>query len=72
MHLRNRTECPEGVRNFWMGHADESMGDLYDKIKEDVEFRKEWAEKCGFGFELPSVVPNVPKKEVKTLILKAA
>jgi hypothetical protein len=48
------------------------MGDLYDKIKEDVEFRKEWAEKCGFGFELPSVVPNVPKKEVKTLILKAA
>jgi hypothetical protein len=20
-----------------------------------------WTEKCGFGFELPSVVPNVPK-----------
>lgn len=31
------------------------------KIKEDVQFRKMWAEKCGFGFELPSVVPNVPK-----------
>jgi integrase len=59
-HLRNRTACPEGLRNFWMGHADESMGDLYDKIKEDVKFRKEWAEKCGFGFELPPVVPNVP------------
>jgi integrase len=71
-HLRNRTACPEGLRKFWMGHADESMGDLYDKIKEDVEFRKEWAEKCGFGFELPSVVPSVPKKEEKSTILKAA
>jgi len=37
------------------------MDDLYDKIKEDVQFRKILAEKCGFGFELPSVVPNVPR-----------
>jgi hypothetical protein len=35
-----------------MGHADESMSDLYDKIKEDVAFRGEWAEGCGFGFNL--------------------
>jgi hypothetical protein len=48
-----------------MGHADESMGDLYDKIKDDLEFRKEWAEKCGSGFKLPSVVPNVPRIEEK-------
>jgi integrase len=71
-HLRNRTACHEGLLKFWMGHADESMGDLYDKIKEDVEFRKEWAEKCGFGFELPSVVPSVPKKKEQSTILKAA
>jgi len=32
-----------------MGHADENMSDLYDKIKEDVEFRSKWAEKCGFA-----------------------
>jgi len=37
------------------------MDDLYDKIKEDVQFREMWAEDCGFGFELPSVVPSVPK-----------
>ncbi len=37
------------------------MDDLYDKIKEDVQFRRKWAEQCGFGFELPSVVPSVPK-----------
>ena len=60
-YLRNRTTCPDGVRNFWLGHAGGGMGDLYDKIKEDVQFRKEVAEQSGFGFELPSIVPNVPK-----------
>jgi integrase len=60
-YLRNKTQRPDGLRNYWMGHAGDSMDDLYDKIKEDVQFRKTWAEKCGFGFELPSVVPNVPK-----------
>jgi hypothetical protein len=55
-----------------MGHADENMSDLYDKIKEDVEFRMKWAEKCGFGFELPSVVPNVPKNRHFVTTEKAA
>jgi integrase len=71
-YLRNRTECPEGLYKYWMGHAGESMSDLYDKIKEDVAFRKKWAEQCGFGFTLPSVVPNVPKKAPKTKAAKAA
>jgi integrase len=65
-YLQNKTQCPDGLRNYWMGHAGNSMDDLYDKINKDVPFRKLWAEKCGFGFELPSVVPNVPKNEVKT------
>lgn len=30
------------------------MSDLYDKINEDVAFRKEVAEKAGLGFQLPS------------------
>jgi hypothetical protein len=29
-----------------MGHAGEDMSDLYDKIKEDVAFRRKWAERC--------------------------
>jgi hypothetical protein len=41
------------------------MDDLYDKLKEDVQFRKMWAEKCGFGFELASVVPNYRKSPKK-------
>jgi hypothetical protein len=48
------------------------MDDLYDKIKEDVQFRKTWAEQSGFGFELCSVVPNVPKIAEKTEAAKAA
>jgi integrase len=59
--LRNKTLCPEGLRNYWMGHKGNSMDDLYAKIKEDVQFRREWAVRSGFGFELPSVVPSVPK-----------
>ena len=48
------------------------MGDLYDQIKEDVELRKGWAGKNGNAFELPSVVPNVPKKEDQSEAAKAA
>lgn len=48
------------------------MSDLYDKIKEDVSFRREWAEKCGYGFDLPLFVPNVPKIEPKSAEEKAA
>lgn len=71
-YLRNKTHCPEGLRNYWMGHAGNSMDDLYDKIKEDVAFRTELAEQCGFGFELPSVVPNVPKITEEAGAAKAA
>jgi integrase len=70
--LRNHTDCPEGLQKFWMGHAGESMTDLYDKIKEDEMFRREWAERCGFGFKLPSVVPNVPKMEENEQAAEAA
>ena len=43
------------------------MSDFYDKIKEDVVFRRMWAEKCGFGFELPSVVTKMYQNAPKTL-----
>ncbi|MGA2646954.1 MAG: hypothetical protein ABSF15_19755 [Candidatus Sulfotelmatobacter sp.] len=47
------------------------MSDLCDEIKEDVAFRREWAERSGFGFELPSVVPNVPKRTEEADAAKA-
>ena len=43
------------------------MSDLYDKIKSNVAFRKQMAEKAGLGFELPSKIlvigPNGLKSE---------
>ena len=55
------------------------MTDLYDEVKEDLQFRLEWAEKCGIGFELPEfgllivpTVPNVPKNEDNKNAAKAA
>jgi integrase len=71
-YLRNHTECPEGLQKYWMGHAGESMSDLYDKVHEDVAFRRKWAEKAGFGFEVPSVVPKVPKIEENRVNAEAA
>ena len=71
-YLRNKTQCPDGLRNYWMGHAGNGMSDLYDKIKEDVAFRREWAERSGFGFELPLVVPNVPKITEKTEAIESS
>jgi len=34
------------------------MSDLYDKIREEVSFRREWAEKAGLGFEIPPKSPG--------------
>jgi hypothetical protein len=41
-----------GLYKYWISHAGKDMSDLYDKIKEDVPFRRKWAERCGFGFQL--------------------
>jgi integrase len=50
--LRGNAEIPEGLIKFWTGHANESITDRYDKIREDVSKRKLFAEKAGLGFEL--------------------
>ena len=63
-YLKNVAQCPSGLLKFWLGHAQTDMSDLYDKIRYDIEFRRESAEKCGIGFELPQrIVLKVPKTE---------
>ena len=75
-YLRNYTSTPPGLYQFWMGHADRDMSDLYDKIRQDVKFRKEVAEKAGLGFELPSktavVGPNGLKIESEAVLEMSA
>jgi hypothetical protein len=75
-YLKNYTSTPPDIINFWLGWAGEGMSDLYDKIRDDVAFRKEVAEKAGLGFELPSeksvVGPNGPKIENEVVLEMAA
>ena len=59
-HLDKVEELPHGIRLFWMGHAEKTMTDRYNKIKEDRKTRREWAERSGIGFELPERAQVVP------------
>jgi integrase len=65
--LKNHTNCPEGVLRFWLGRGSEGMWGHYDRIKNDVAFRKDVANRCGVGFDvqvsLASIEPNEPKPE---------
>jgi integrase len=74
-YLKNETSCPKGLRDYWLGHAGNSMDDLYDMVKDNAVLRKQRAAEYGIGFELPtslSIVPNVPKNTAKTKTKKAA
>jgi integrase len=47
-----KTQVPEGLVQFWAGHAGETITDRYDKISQDLPARKLWAQKAGLGFRL--------------------
>jgi integrase len=47
-----KQKAPEDLIRVWLGHADKSITDGYSKLSEDVEYRKEVAEKVGVGFVL--------------------
>jgi hypothetical protein len=48
--------------DYWMGHENREMGTRYAKqLVENVEWRKEWAEKIGLGFNLTSLQLEVGK-----------
>jgi integrase len=58
------------LERFWMGHEDETVGDGYSKMKDDVAFRLEQTEKAELGFALPAqtsdVVRIVRKNETRS------
>jgi integrase len=57
-----RSEVRQILIDFWMGHENSDMSSRYGKqLTEDAEFRKQWAEKVGLGFDLlgPSEAPNL-------------
>ena len=59
-----------------MGHENETVGDGYSKMKEDVAFRLEQAETVALGFALPpqitDVVRIVRRNEARSEVKNAA
>src|SRR5262249_25815928 len=52
-HVRKNL-VPKDLEHFWLGQADEEIGDLYSKLMHDVQYRKDVAERVGVGFDAPA------------------
>jgi len=63
-HLRKQ-RTPEGLVQFWLGHAGKSITDGYDMVREDEEYRKEVVASVGFGFTISEYVPDVVVSRVR-------
>ena len=48
-------ECPKPLKHFWSGHAHTHVSERYTKLLQERDFRLEWVEKIGMGFELPAL-----------------
>ena len=57
-----RNLVPRDLELLWMGHAPEEVSDLYSTLNDDTQFRQEWAERVGLGFELVHVGPQTGMK----------
>ena len=47
---------PEDLIKFWIGHAPQTVTDVYSKVKSDTKFRREVAAKVGLGFKLTALM----------------
>jgi hypothetical protein len=67
---------PGDLERFWIGHADQEIGDRYSKMEEDAEFCEQLADAVGLGFQLPDaksvtnsfVAPIAPKSQLEVSI----
>jgi integrase len=72
-HLR-KNRVPWDLEKLWLGHANKDVGDRYaEQLKEDVDWRKQEAERAGLGFTLPTIqnlvgllgLPNPQKSKLR-------
>ena len=47
-------EVPQALQHTWSGHARTHVSERYKKLLRQREWRLEWAEKIGMGFDLPA------------------
>ena len=60
----SKQRTPENLIRFWLGHGTTSVTDIYVKLAEEDDYRKEVANAIGTGFTIPTTtVPTVPKIE---------
>jgi len=60
-YLRNEMSCPEAIYKYWLGCAmGAEISERYNNIKGDRKNRLEWAERCGYGFDLPKCSMQEP------------
>lgn len=51
--ILRRAHVPEDLLRFWVGHAATNVTDLYAaQLRGDTQFRQEWVERAGLGFQL--------------------
>lgn len=58
-----KLHCPDGLLKFWMGHAAADMSDRYDRVREDIQFRRDAVRSLGVGFVLPETLAEKRLKE---------
>ncbi|MGA8010941.1 MAG: tyrosine-type recombinase/integrase [Candidatus Acidiferrales bacterium] len=60
--------APDSLIQFWLGHSGSSMTDVYDRGREDLQYRKDVALSLGVGFELPKTLtathPKLPESDM--------
>ena len=44
---------PLEISPVWSGHGPNHVSERYTKLREERDFRLEWTERIGLGFELP-------------------
>lgn len=55
---------PWDLEKFWIGHANRDVTDKYaEQLKDDVEYRQEWAERVSLGFDIDLSDAGSTKKE---------
>jgi integrase len=54
-----KQRAPEGLVQYWLGHAGKSITDGYDRVREDVEYRREVAKAVGIGFTISAIKSTV-------------
>jgi integrase len=44
--------CPEDIIRYWVGHEGRDITDRYSKLAQNVELRRSWTDRVGYGFDL--------------------